>query len=1176
MFLKSLTLRGFKSFAERTDIDLEPGITVIVGPNGSGKSNIVDALAWVLGTRSAKLLRGGELADVIFAGSPSHPPLGRAKVEITIDNSAGQLGDAGVGAGGSAQRFSEVTISREIITTGESVYAINGQECRLLDIQELLSDTGLGRELHTIVGQGQLDDILHAKPEDRRSYVEEAAGILKHRRRRERAERKLEHVEVHLEKLRTVLRELRRQMRPLERQAEAANEHQRLQAELREVRIAIAAVDHARLAAALGRIDAGDADVSERQRDLESRVERVADEIDELEQAMRRDAPRIEAARSTSEALARLRERLNGTAGLIEERRRHLLETSEEPLAGRPPEDLRRQADRLDGERDELEERLEEARSDLEDAVAAREEAQEARREHDRRAARAARARAESRELRARWEGEHDARLAALRNAESEAARLAERLDELDRSIAETTGAVERVQAEIRELDAAERDLTEQLEAAEEAVGEAEEALEAAVDEERALEQARSSEEARAGALRAATEPDGGPEALTRAELDGVLGLLAEHVRVTGGAEAAVAAALGPLGDAVIARDRHAAGRAVAHLRSNASGRAIVLPVGPADVDGGRPAPGATPLTELIAPRDDGDAAAYHAVRTVLDRAYLVADWDAAVSLHREHPEVTFVTREGDLAGPRGYVGGSAPEASAVARVAAAEQAERRAAELEVEVREASAATETAREMLRARRGALGEATARINRSDARITGAAEELARLNKELDALERQREVVASQRDDQLAAADDHRRALEELEDGAPGRDERIGAVTSEDSGEVDRLDHELEAARSREMESRLAVERLESRRAHLTDASAELRREAEEVEAALADAARRRERRRRHVRRCGELAALCDSALEALDTAIADASERRTCLEGTRGEREERLDSLRERHRELSAELDEVREQRHATDLRRAEARHELSELATRVRETLGLSLEDVAEEHPDAAELDRDELVGTEDTLVRKLGLLGRINPLALEEFAALEQRHSFLSDQVDDLRASKRDLERVITAVDDKIREVFAEAFADVAREFTEVFATVFPGGEGRLVLTDPDDLLTTGIEVEARPPGKRIKRLSLLSGGERALTALSLLFAIFRARPSPFYVLDEVEAALDDVNLQRLLGVIESFKEASQLIVVTHQKRTMEIADVLYGVTMGADAVSKVVAERLSEPVSA
>jgi chromosome segregation protein len=1184
VFLRSLSMRGFKSFADRTVLEVEPGITVIVGPNGSGKSNVVDALSWVLGTHSAKKVRGGSMSDVIFAGSPTRQAAGRAHVEIVIDNSAGQLSGTGLGTAHSAAQFSEVRVSRTIHSDGETSYRINGEEVRALDVQELLSDTGLGRELHTIVGQGQLDEILNAKPEERRRYIEEAAGILKHRRRRERALRKLEQVESHIDKLRTVLRELRRQLRPLERQAEAADRHAALQAELREVAVKIAALELHRLTSLAEAQGRDDDRTSSELSDVEVRRDAARARVDQLEGELVELGPAVDRAQADVYGLTSLAERLRGTADLIEAKRRHLVEYVEEPLAGRPPAELRAQADRVASERTEREQDRDRDREALEARASERREVEQDRRAHEQQLQAERRRRAEQRERVLRWEGEVSALRGAIASAEAELGRVTSTLASLDSRTTEAERDVEQVQEEIHRLDVSEVDLTSALEAAEAQVAEHTATAERLAARARELDAERSSQAARAEALRAAVaETDGGSSALLEGELDGVLGPVADHVRVAAGHEAAVAAALGRLGEAVVVTTPERARRAIAWLREVSAGQAVVLAArhdhrpasGPDEQTRERlETAGARPAADLLEPAGHAGNAngVVDALRRLLARTYVVGDWDTAVLLHGRDPDLTFVTADGDLAGPYGYQAGGALERSAVLSAAAADQAEARAAELTRELEQVASERRTTDEELARAKEALAEATERINESDARITGAAERLARLNKELHSLTTQREVVGAQKSELEGVLERDRGALSELNGRGPEIESEAAHEDGSDAVAVE-LDEAIEAARERELDARVKLERTTEQVRHLELQEEALRREADEVEAALAEAARRREARRRGIERCGELAIVARSALDELQRTIEEAGARRDDLQERHARRREQLGQARDRLAEVGRELDELRERRHAADLKRAEVSQRLEVLTARIRTELSLTADDVRAEHPDAGSFDQDELTEREDVLVRKIGLLGRVNPLALEEFKALEERHAFLSDQLDDLRRSKRDLEEVVVAVDDRIREVFKDAFDDVAREFELTFSTVFPGGHGRLVLTgDDDDLLTAGIDVEARPPGKKVTRLSLLSGGERSLTVLAFVFAIFRARPSPFYVLDEVDAALDDVNLQRLLKVIRSFRGHAQIIMVTHQKRSMEIADVLYGITMGPDAVTKVVAERLRE----
>lgn len=1179
MFLTSLRLRGFKSFADATTLDVEPGLTVVVGPNGSGKSNVVDALAWVLGTTSAKTVRGGAMADVIFAGSPTRAPHGQARVEITIDNSRGQLGDAGVGTARSAQGYREVRVARTVAASGDSLYEINGQEVRALDVQELLSDTGLGRELHTIVGQGQLDEILQARPEERRRYLEEAAGISKHRRRRERAVRKLAHVDEHTERLQSVLRELRRQLRPLERQAEAAQRQRDLQEQLRATRLRLAAHDLAvlqRLAAADHATDVETIDeqqaATERLRAARARQQATDARLAELE-------PRAREADAGYHRLAGVRVRLQGVADLVDAKRRHLLDAVEEPLAGRPPDELRAQAARLQARAGTLRHERAELQAALETAVGARRGAEAALRAHEVAQQAEQRRRAEQRERVLRWEGELSALRGAIAAAEAETGRVTSHREGLEARLAATAQEIDEVRHDSQQLESREAELGRRLETAEADVA----AQQRKVDDLRRrqgdVERQRSSEEARADVLRAAVrERDGGQAALLDGSLAGVLGPVASRVRVEPEHDRAVAAALRGLDEAVAVASGTDAGAAVAWLRATTSGRATVLPAAldaaPAAVDvpdGVPPAAlpsGAQPVAALLHPADGepASAAVTAALRQQVRTTLLVDDWDAAVRGHATAPAWSFVTPLGDLAGPAGYVGGAATATTPVFAAAAADAAEERAEGLAAEQDRLADALAVATTALDAARAAADRAVATLHESDARITGAAERLARLTRERQSLADQRDIVAGQEAELAAVLDRDRDAWSQLHSRGPESEPVPDEVTDTTA---DQLTAALGSARDAELDLRIRVERVSEQVRHLDGQATELGHEAEEIDVALAAAARRRERRRDAIARCGRLAEVAGAVVEAVGRAVTAAEQQRDSLTADVDQTRAAAHQLASQVADLTEQAAAATEARHAAELRRADLERRLATLTDRLDTDFGVDPDALLADHPAAAHADRGALVTEEDTLVRRLGLLGRINPLALEEFEALERRHAFLSDQLDELRRSKRDLMRVCEAVDERIRSVFAAAFRDVAREFEHLFETLFPGGHGRLVLDDPDDLLATGVDVEAKPPGKQVTRLSLLSGGERSLTVLAFVFAIFRARPSPFYVLDEVDAALDDVNLQRLLRVIEQFRGEAQILMVTHQHRSMEAADVLYGVTMGPDAVTKVVADR-------
>ncbi len=1173
MYLKSLQLRGFKSFADSTRLDFEPGITVIVGPNGSGKSNIVDALTWSMGTRSAKDLRGGQMADVIFAGARSRKAMGRASVQITIDNEDSSL----------PIEFSEVTVGRAMFASGENAYSINDVECRQLDVAELLSDTGLGRETHTIVGQGRIDAVLNARPEERRAFIEEAAGILKHRRRKERALRKLKSMESHLERLVDVLAEMRRSLRPLERQAEAARKYADLADGLHTVRADRALRDLARLLDRWNTEAATRADSDQRLADLEEalatqkRGEReIAGRLNEL-------TPAVRAATETQFALANIVERASGVVERIVERRNGLAEAAEEPIAGRPPAELREEAATAAALLEEVLLRVTATAQALEAARAATRTAEQARRAHEQAAAAEARRRAEARERQIRWEGEVAALRSSLSQSDSEEGRLESQLAAQDDRAAELESDIAAVSGEIQRLDASSPDLSETVATLQARRQKAQQAATDAARAERDLERQRASLEARADALFAASaEPGEGAKVLAQAaeqgQVEGVLGPLASLLQVTDGYAEAVSAALGPLADALVVESRSAAEGALGFVAAADAGRALLLVANaPHVLPTGQPSLesiGARPLGDVI----DGTPGIRAAVQRAFAGTYVCEDAEAAFRLADSRPELVFVTLDGQMAGARGHAGGGAAGHTAVLSRAAAEEAKAQADAVGAELRIAHRKVGDADRELAAVREELEDAQAAMQESDALITSAAERMGRLRKELARCENERGQIRRQRDQLLSQTSARREKLEALEARGPEPHEPDPRFADSEAGdlEAERLDDELTEARETEVQARLAASGAEQEAAELRRRISTLEQEATRVEAQLAERERRQNARLAAMARCDQLEGVARTVLSSAQASRVGAANERDRLEEARAEQQRHLGVARSKLNELDEQLAGVRDARHREDLVRQELTMQMDGVRARLAE---LRIEDpeavVAERGAELREggEERDaELAEAEDDLARKIGLLGTVNPLALEEFQSLQERYEFMTGQLEDLRSSKKDLMRVIDAVDGRIEEVFAAAFADVSGHFERIFPMLFPGGHGKLVLTEPDDMLATGVEVEARPPGKKVKRLSLLSGGERSLTALAVLFAIFAARPSPFYVLDEVEAALDDANLGRFLDVLHSFRGSSQWIIVTHQRRTMEIADTVYGVSMASDGVSKVISRKLTD----
>ncbi|SDF36485.1 condensin subunit Smc [Blastococcus aurantiacus] len=1184
MHLSSLTLKGFKSFASATTLRLEPGITAVVGPNGSGKSNVVDAIAWVLGEQGAKSLRGGKMEDVIFAGTAGRPALGRAEVTLTIDNTDGALPIA----------YTEVSITRRMYRSGESEYEINGDKVRLLDVQELLSDSGIGREMHVIVGQGQLDAVLSGRPEDRRAFIEEAAGVLKHRKRKEKALRKLDGMQANLDRLADLTAELRRQLKPLGRQAEVARRAAGVQADLRDARLRLLADDLVQLRDALDKDVADETAARERRTAVEQTLAVVSRREAELESGLAESAPRLAAASDTWYRLSALTERFRGVASLAAERSRHLSAAAPETTAGRDPDQLDAEADRVEANETELAAGLEAERTRLAGVVAERGRLEAALTEAERAWVAAARALADRREGLARLSGEvaaarsrvtaGQAEIERLALAAAEAAERAERAADL---LADRRSSVAEQEDSDVALVTAHQDAVAAHAAAAKAVTE----LTAA---ERAAERDRASWQARRDALALGLAPVDGAAAVLGAGLPGVLGPVAERLTVHPGDEVALAAALGGMAEAVVVAGVADAAAALERLRTTDGGRAGLLVTGglpPVPRDGWPELPGGSrwALDAVTAPEELRPALA-----RALERVALVPDLPSAVELVATHPRVRAVTADGDLLGADWALGGQRDAPSNLEVRARVDEAER---ELEAAItRAASLADElaAARDAARARSAEVDEAQAARQAADRGRSKVAAELA----ELGAAARSAAAEAERHESARVRAEGSLEAAQLALAGLETRLAEAEAAPVEEeppTEERDRLRAEVATARQGETEARLAVRTAEERARALHGRAESLRRQARQERAARERAAQARAARQRGAAVAERVRADAELALTALGTSLARAATERDALATERAAGEAELLEVRGRVRAATAELDRLTDEVHRDEVARAEQRLRIEALEGRAAEEYGVDLPTLVAEYgpaapvpPSPAEVAAAESAGTEapeptayDRAVqerraaraeRDLATLGKVNPLALEEFAALEERHTFLATQLEDLKSTRRDLLTVVREVDDRIHDVFAAAYADVAREFEAVFATLFPGGQGRLVLTEPDSMLTTGIEVEARPPGKKVKRLSLLSGGERSLTAVALLVAIFRARPSPFYVLDEVEAALDDVNLGRLLTLVEQLRSTSQLIVITHQKRTMEIADALYGVSMRGDGITGVISQRLRE----
>ena len=1131
-----------------------------------------------MGEQGAKSLRGGKMEDVIFAGTSGRAPLGRAEVAVTIDNTDGAL----------PIDYTEVTISRILFRNGQSEYQINGEASRLLDIQELLSDSGIGREMHVIVGQGQLDAILMATPEERRGFIEEAAGVLKHRKRKEKAIRKLDSMQANLARINDLTVELRRQLRPLGKQAEVAKKAATIQADLRDAKLRLLADDYISLSKTLDAEVADENALRERRSLVEGELDKVRRREEELDAQSAFESPLLIKAQENYYSLSALREKFRGTQSLAQERSRFLAEEAEEARsAGRDPESLDQEAAALRQEEAQLRTAVQEAQNALTRSTTALATAEAALKAEEDTIAAAMRAIADQREGTARQEGHIKSLAARLEAITEEISRLQAARAEAQSRVDSAKGDYAKFEMEIGNADAGEQGLDSQFQGAKNALESSKKAHTELVDAERAADRERNSTESKLEAMRLTSSSRDGAAALIK-DSRGVqiLGSIASLIQIDSGWEAATAAALGSLADAVVVKDLSSAVSALTTLRSENLGQADVLVYEPGQRAGGETPAGQTSLLSHVRSTQITELlASLLATTVVADSAR------GAESILAQHPHVTVVTRDGDVITSHRARGGSSSSASLIEIKALIEELATKLEDLNHKCDRLKFEISTAATDVDAKQAAFDAALGKLNESDARIAALTEQLAVSGQNIKSATAEVERLSTAINEASAAKSRDENELSI----ASNQMQNHGEITEPDHAHAESLRNEVSNSRTTEVEARLAVRTSEERVASIAARALALEESARAEREASERAVSRRGARARGAVISQAIAEAAYEALINIERSIAKAQVERSRLETARTDREGETLTVRARNRVLTQELDQLTSSVHRDEIARAEQRMRVEALQTKAVEELGIDIPTLISEYgpdkdvPTFIETESGEIVATElipyrrdqqekrlAATERSLTLLGKINPLALEEYNALEERLKFLAEQLEDLKRTKKDLLDIIKEVDDRVQQIFMEAYEEVSEHFTDIFARLFPGGDGRLFLTNPDDLLNTGVDVEARPPGKRIKRLSLLSGGEKSLTAIAMLVAIFKARPSPFYVLDEVEAALDDVNLGRLLMIFEELRESSQLIIITHQKRTMEIADALYGVTMRGDGVTEVISQRLRESETA
>ena len=1063
MFLKSLTLKGFKSFADTTVMELEPGVTVVVGPNGSGKSNVVDAIAWVLGAQAPSSVRSQKMDDVIFAGTSKRPALGRAEVMLTIDNSAGLL----------PIEFTEVTVSRVLFRSGESEYAINGVECRLLDVQELLSDAGVGRQQHVIVSQGQIDAVLNARPEDRRAIIEEAAGVLKHRKRKEKAERRLEGTEANLMRAQDLLREVRRNLRPLERQAESARRHGALIGEMRSLQMFLAGRELQSFQARLTNLANDKLAGEEAERGLRAKLSSLDSAVmaTEAQLSARGDS-------GVNDELVRieqLRGRARGLIAVLVERRRSVERDRGQLMDSGVIATLEADAANL--------------RSDLAKVVE-QIEAVEA--------------------VSSNGETEQGSTLEEAQVASQKVAELSARVRGLNEDI-------DRLRNNVATDARNEIELAQRLADADAARVAAESLVDSATSLFSTAQSDASTSASRAESLQLTLDANG-TSATSLREIEGTLGALSGMIDIDTERRVAVQVALGDAMSAVVAQNVDAARRALQELRQTGAVGAVLALNAITTVPSTPLINNATSLRSHVRAKAGAHEAQVNRLLDVLlSRVVFVQSWADAVDAALAHPEAVVITGEGDRFASSGLrVGTSNVTASAL------EEAHRRA----VRAKEALGRAETDLISVRTRMAQARDAhTSALTLLERHRSSATETNAKLSFAYDSLR---------------------------------------SVQAELQGLLSVMRNDLEVKSAGLQERRLFLQ------SRLSDVEARLNADVEARNAA----AERRNKIEIGLSALVRLSALVEKHSATLDTRQAELQEIRRRQSDEVRAISQRLDEARKDRTSNEKLLEERRERNRRVEVEEAEVHMRLEATIETLRRDHSIEPQAAIDtQQPDLPE-GTSPIVRVRE-LERELRLMGPINPLALEEFDELQKRHTFLEEQLEDVKNTRRELIKVIKQVDMEIQSTFASAFADVRDNFEKLFSMLFPGGQGKLLLTSPDDLLNTGIEVEAKPSGKNVKKLSLLSGGERSLTALAFLFAVFRSRPSPFYVMDEVEAALDDVNLHRFLSLIHEFRQEAQLLIVSHQKRTMEAGDCLLGVTMQPGGSSRIIVERAAASAS-
>ncbi|WP_321973518.1 chromosome segregation protein SMC [Paratractidigestivibacter sp.] len=1173
MYLKSLTLKGFKSFADKTQMAFDPGLNVVVGPNGSGKSNVSDAILWVLGEQSAKMLRGQAMEDVIFSGSSARGAVGLAEVTLVLDNSDHML----------PIDFSEVAVTRRMYRSGESEYLINNSPSRLRDVQDILHDSGLGKDTHSIISQGKLDSVLSSRPEERRSLIEEAADISKHRRRKERSIRKLKSMDENLARAKVVSREIARQLKPLERQVDKAKRAHDLSERLQELTVQLAVDDLRRLQEEYNRLAARGHEAEAAVELAQYRHDEKSAELEKLQSLLEQKGLFVGDLGEQRRRMQDILGRMDSDMRLLEEKGKNMVSRLSEmrtqlSAMGKQRGEAAAEHERLAGELSDLMVRERDLRASVDALQEKSREAARARKDLEAEVSRLA-----SQERSARAEADRETLAYAkledqIGNSEVEDEMFADRLAQLAETIANSEEAMteraereERLKAELEDARAEVASLAEQINSGNND-------LQAARRDEKDARGVLSSAEATLQALRSvdAEVEKASPLAAKLAEgafaKDRVECRLADLIDADAEVEGLIEQFLGDDLAALVVADADAAGAVAgeACALEGVGGRAtIVARVAKHAASDGPDAPGEPLLGRLRVVEE-----ARELLEALLGDVRLVGSAGEAVAAHEKAPAFTYVTRGGVVVMPDGRVHvGSAPtnESGALERKRRIRALAEEAPRLRDALTEAGESVAALEATLADARDKHAHAKGEVARLQGELTSVASERGRLESQHAGALSERAQVTHRREAAQQKAADARRHIEQHRAAA----KQANALADEVARELKEKNDALEQAQrssgkaNRELsDARLELAMATERRGNISSRERDCARHVEDLERrikATEDSSRALGIVRLRVdplhdrydavrsRALGWAARLKDRA----SLAEADSDS----LKKTIGEAKEAVSAAASELERAKGSVNEAK-----IDMGRLEVQVEGAISAiTATGAVLDEALHVPAPDDRDAAER---EVAG----LKSQIEGIGPVNEVAMDEYLRLKDRADYIGEQVADLERARSSLKKINAAIDRKMKNQFLVVFDKVNQNFSEIFSLLFPGGQAHIEMTDPENLAETGIEVVAQPRGKRLTKMMLMSGGEKSLTALALLFAVYKVRTVPFYVFDEVEAALDDSNLSKLLDAIEALKESTQLIVISHQRRTMEQADVLYGVSMQADGVSRVVSQRLDK----